>query len=77
MKIIKGPTYPEANRAFCKNCSCEFMYLDNEIELGGDELFGGYGIWSGLKCPGCNALILLKSQFIEYDNRFKLKWRNR
>ena len=87
MEIIKGPTYPEANHKICKECSCEFKHLDNEIEHGGDEIMGGYGFWSSVRCPGCNTSILLNSQFIEDDDwlenllnwfaRIRLKWQNR
>jgi len=84
-EIIKQPKYPENNVQTCGKCSCEFKYLDGEVEYDGAEVFDAYCCWSSIKCPGCGKEILLstnvfkepdwvdglKNLFVKIRNKFR------
>ena len=82
--ILKKGEYPKENVITCEKCGCEFQYYDTEITVNTttpDEegFFGGFGVHKYLKCPTCNAICTISTDFIEHKSIFteiKEWWKN-
>lgn len=69
-KIIEKGKYPEENKITCKSCNCIFQYYNSEIIVDSttpDEaaFFGGYGVHRYIKCPQCNNICTISTDFFE------------
>lgn len=84
MKILKDGTYPEENKIICKECNCEFQYFNKEIIVDmttpdEESFFGGFGVHKYLKCPTCNSICTISTEFIEHKSiftRIKKWWKD-
>lgn len=84
MKVLKKGKYQKENIITCEKCGCEFQYYDTEIIVDmttPDEegFFGGFGVHKYLKCPTCNAICTISTDFIEHKSIFteiKEWWKN-
>lgn len=84
MKILKKGNYPKENIMICKKCGCEFQYYNTEIIIDmttpdEESFLGGFGVHKYLKCPTCNAICTISTDFIEHKSIFteiKEWWKN-
>lgn len=84
MKILKDGIYPEENIITCKKCGCEFQYYDTEIITDittpeEESFLGGFGVHKYLKCPTCNEICTISTNFMKHKSIFaeiKESWQN-
>lgn len=75
VKVLKKGKYPEENIITCEKCGCEFQYYDTEIIVDmttpdEESFLGGFGVHKYLKCPTCNAICTISTDFIEHKSIF-------
>ena len=73
MKIIAPGTYPEENEKVCPECGCRFKYYNSEVHYetttqDEESIFGGFGSYKWIKCPGCGKEIRFDVKFTPYES---------
>lgn len=84
VKVLKKGKYQKENIITCEKCGCEFQYYDTEIIVDmttpdEESFLGGFGVHKYLKCPTCNAICTISTDFIEHKSIFteiKEWWKN-
>ena len=71
-QIIQPGDYPEKNLMECDDCHCKFRYYTSEImvdvtNMDEQAFLGGIGIHRYVKCPQCNNICTVSTEFIEDD----------
>lgn len=75
VKVLKKGKYQKENIITCEKCGCEFQYHDTEIIVDmttpdEESFLGGFGVHKYLKCPTCNAICTISTDFIEHKSIF-------
>lgn len=75
VKVLKKGKYQKENIITCEKCGCEFQYYDTEIIVDmttpdEESFLGGFGVHKYLKCPTCNAICTISTDFIEHKSIF-------
>lgn len=61
MKILKMG-HPNEVRTTCKECECEFLYNNNDIQKEYKQgLYDSYEKKAWINCPCCNHKIILRN----------------
>lgn len=75
VKVLKKGKYQKENIITCEKCGCEFQYYDTEIIVDmttpdEESFLSGFGVHKYLKCPTCNAICTISTDFIEHKSIF-------
>lgn len=75
VRVLKKGEYSKENIITCEKCGCKFQYYDTEIIVNTttpdeESFLGGFGVHKYLKCPTCNAICTISTNFIEHKSIF-------